>query len=287
MTTTSGAKKPMTSNDPKMQEALERISTAVAAMHGSEEWLRWMRFGSMMHTYSFNNLLLIMVQRPDATQVMALSKWNKIGRRVIAGEHGIVILAPTIKTIMVADETGREVPRRALIGYHAARTFDIAQTHGAPVPEHPKVILPEGAAPANGIRRLLQRIKDDEWTVVIGQVPLEGAKGLTDFNTKTITIQHDMSDAAKFKTLVHEEAHRTLHGPTVEREARLCREDAEVEAESVAFMVCDHLGLATGDYSFGYVAGWAAKDPNAVKRSGETIMKTARALINVCEGVEE
>jgi antirestriction protein ArdC len=263
-------------------DVIDQLRRGVATLTSTDQWTRWLRVQRRFHQYSFGNTLLILIQRPDATRVAGYHTWKTVGRQVRKGEHGIAILAPIVRRLGVQDKDETE---RALTGqpiaFRLARVFDIAQTDGEALPE------------------VVSRLTgDDAGSRFAGLVKVAGTLGYSverselrgerngdcTFELKRIRIREGIEAAQSVKTLAHELAHAILHsdadctGPT--------RAVAELEAESVAFVVCDDLGLDSSAYSFGYIASWAGGGDNAdkaISASAQRINKAARHILEQLE----
>lgn len=288
MTTTTTAKSHTRSRltdedrEKRVQEAHDRIVQGVQAIHTSDDWTAWLRSAAKFHHYSFNNIMLILVQCPDATQVASASKWRELNRWPRRGSKALWIYAPIIVKYTAAEiaiNPARE-GQTHLVGFRVVPVFDISQTDGQPLPKgstgRPELL--EGEAPhvAPQVAAFLATIG---YRIAASTEPsITGALGETDLVAKTITIRPDLSDAQTFKTLIHELAHAVMHDPAVAPQG-LTRPTAEVEAESVAFIVCGHFGVTSDAYSFEYVAGWAGQNPDAVVKSGTRVMNTAKKII--------
>ncbi len=276
-----------------LDATLAQLQAGVEALRSSDGWQAWLEFAARLPTYSANNQLLILTQRPDARAVAGYTAWKAVGRQVRRGEFGIKILAPT--TRRVSDHDGaehestapepddvREQSRRVLTGFRVASVFDVSQTDGDPLPEPERPTLLEGQAP------------DGLWAALARQVSaagfhldrspnaasIGGANGVTDFRQRSVLVRQDVSDAQAVKTLAHELGHVLLHDPTVDESWSMpCREVKEVEAESVAFLVSAYAGLDTSDYTFAYVAGWARSQPSdALTKTAARVLSTAKAI---------
>ena len=269
--------------DDRILEAHGRIDSAVRSIHDSTDWEKWLQVSSKFHNYSFSNALLIMVQRPYATLIAGAGRWHTMKRWVSKGEKAIWIFAPMLVGWSAEEiaENPERIGTKKFLGFKTVPVFDVSQTEGQPLPERPvHVTLLDGEGPEDGLAMIQKMIEANGFAFRIAPLG-EGANGLTDFTQKQVTITTGLSGAQAFKTGVHEIAHMLLHGPDGDRPERACRTDAEVEAESVAYIVCDHFGLQTGRYSFGYVAGWAARDSDAVLRAGQNITSTAKKILSV------
>lgn len=289
MTTTTQALSDIAPKD-RLAEMQARLAEGVAAIQSTDDWLRWLDFGKAFWSYSFNNLMLIMIQRPDATLVGGAGNcWGKkFGREVNKGERAIWIFAPLLRKTSVEERTANpHLGEQRLVGWKPVPVFDVAQTNGPDLPEHPGVELLDGEAPAELATAMIGMIRGEGFTFEYGDMPAgyEEANGLTMFDSKRVIIKRGMSQAQTVKTIAHELAHVRLHAPKQQEQRQVegthCREDFEVEAESVAYLVLGAHGVETGGYSFGYVAGWAGRNAAALHRSGERVMKTARKILDV------
>lgn len=289
---------------PEQQHAdlastLERLREGVETLSTSDGWKAWLEFAASMPNYSVNNQLLILVQRPTATAVASYTAWKSLGRQVIRGEKGLRILAPTKRAVPEVDSgtdttvTSHEPPqdlrqqgsvRRVVTGYRPVSVFDISQTTGAPLPEAPRPTLLAGNAPPELWDSLAAHVAQTGFRLerVRSAADIGGANGVTDFGSRTVQVRSDVSPAQAAKTLAHELGHVLLHDPATNPSAPgACRDDKEVEAESVAYIVLAHAGVDASDYSFGYVAGWAAgAEPDAIRTHAQRILDASRIVIS-------
>lgn len=286
-TTKTRSRKPATeaekaARDEKLTAVLEQLDTAVNEIRTGDDWTAWIKFAARFHRYSFGNVLLILAQNPEASHVAGYRKWQELGRQVRKGERGIQILAPVVRKF---DETPDGVkldePQRRVCGFRVEHVWDVSQTDGDDLPTPPRPRLLEGQAPAGLWDALADQVTAAGYELKRGDC--NGANGVTDHAEHTVTVRADVDDAQAVKTLAHELAHATLHTPAKLKDRKadghdLHRGDLEVEAESVALLVCDAHGLDTTGYSFGYVAGWA-KDADAVKTAGQHVMSCAKAIL--------
>jgi len=257
----------------RLAELHNQLTSGIRSLTGSKEWTDWLHVAGRFHSYSLNNTLLIYAQRPDATQVAGYQTWRQLGRQVNKGERGIRILAPIVhrrspgenEVDDTSDQTDndraaadRNDGRRRLAGFRAATVFDVSQTKGDPLSEGARPELVVGEAPDRLWDLLAHEVTDRGFTVSRG--PCEGRNGYTDFLDRVVVVRDDVDDAQAVKTLVHELGHVLLHGPdrSAARDTRECRGVAEVEAESVAFLVAAGRGLDVSGYTFPYVARWAS-----------------------------
>lgn len=263
-------------------DALDRLREGIAALTTSDQWLRWLTAQRRFHKYSFNNTLLIAMQRPDATQVAGFRTWLRLRRHVRKGEKGIVIIAPVANRIRVEDENGDEhVMAGTARGFRAAYVFDIAQTDGEELPAVPVERL-EADAPEIVYTQLREVAASIGYTVE--EDYLDGSRnGDCNFADHHIRVEVRNAPAQQVKTLTHELAHAILHGEGFGG----TREIAELEAESVAFLVCDGLEIDSSSYSFGYVASWAGGGKEAVEAIGASGQRIVRAFRQITEGLAE
>ena len=284
----------------QMKEITERLEQGVKDIFTSEMYTTYLRTMAKFHNYSFNNTLLIAMQRPDATLVAGFNAWkNKFNRYVKKGEKGIQIIAPApIKEVeereKIDKDTGLAVlnengePEMERVEYVVPRfrvttVFDVSQTDGEPIP-------------SLEVNELTASVKDYALlTAAIEQVSpvpmrfdeIEGdAKGYYSDADKEICIQVGMGESQTIKTMIHEVAHAMLHNSDSmkQRGEEKDRLTKETEAESIAFTVCSVLGIDTSDYSFPYVASWASgKEMKELKDSMDTIRLTAADFLEKLE----
>lgn len=262
----------------KVEQALELIKEGVERIKSAEGWKEWLQFQSMFHSYSFNNTLLILAQRPNATRVAGYKAWKKLGRQVQKGESGIRILAPQIRTFTEEDEaTGEDVTVKKCVGFYPVYVFDVSQTTGQPLPASPvDVSTLDESNRGVELHPYIQEAID----IPVSFEPIEGqANGYYQPKDERIVIDDDLSMDHQCKTMIHEYAHHRLPATSYSK--------GEVEAESVAFIVAYHYGLDTSEYSFGYVANWAANEDIDVGDVGAIIQPTAHAIIDRIDGVME
>lgn len=268
----------------KAAELLAELAAGVVQLQTSEAWQRWLDFQGRFYRYSFGNSLLIARQRPDASQVAGFHKWLELGRHVRKGEHGIRILAPCVVKIK-ADDAGPDAePQPRVVGFRAAVVFDVAQTEGDEPPAVPCHRL-TGEAPDHVTDALADFARSEGFSVEFGAELVGDRNGETDTMARTIKVAAGLAPAQVTKTLAHEIGHALMHSAKIL--AEIDRPTAEVEAESVAYLVCRRVGLETGSYSFGYVAHWAHGTGRdgvaAIQASGQRIVKTAQ---RVADGLE-
>ena len=274
-------------NEPndKLTEAHQRLAQAVADLVSGDDWQAFLALAAKLHGYSARNVLLILTQAPWATQVAGYRTWQQLGRQVRAGQKGIAIFAPCRYRTTDADgdsdndsDSGGDDAGRAgrivVRGFRVVHVFDISQTDGDDLAEPARPALLHGEAPA-GLWDALAALLDAEgYTLERGDCG--GANGLTRFDIRLVRIRCDVDDRQAVKSLAHEVAHVLLHDGT--EYAAGCRGRAEVEAESVAYLVCSLAGVDCDSYSFAYVAGWSGGDANAVHATAERALDCARQI---------
>jgi antirestriction protein ArdC len=268
----------------KLAEAHDRLAAAVEALVTGDDWQAFLTMAAKLHGYSANNVLLILSQAPWASQVAGYQTWKQVGRQVRAGEKGIAILAPCRYRSVGDDNDGDDgagqpeaQPGRIVVrGFRVVHVFDISQTDGPEIAEPARAKLLQGEAPEGLWDNLAGQIADAGYSIERGDC--YGANGRTSFATRTVTVRADVDDAQAVKTLCHELAHIEMHDGS--EYATGCRGRAEVEAESVAYLVCHHHGLASDEYSFAYVAGWTGGDVDTVRATAERVLATARRIID-------
>lgn len=284
----------------QLKEITERLEQGVKDIFTSEMYTKYLLTMSKFHNYSFNNTLLIAMQRPDATLVAGYNAWkNKFNRYVKKGKKGIQIIAPApVKEreerekidkdtgLTVLNESGEpeiEVVERVIPRFRVTTVFDYAQTDGEPLP-------------TLEVNELTARVKDytllKEAIEQVSPVPIrfgeiEGnAKGYYSHMDKEICVRADMGESQTIKTMIHEVAHAMLHDSDQMKQRGEEKDQLtkETEAESIAFTVCSALGIDTSDYSFPYVASWASgKELKELKDSMDTIRLTAADFLEKLE----
>ena len=296
----------LTSEKPteKLKEITDRLEQGIKELFDSERYKEYLRVMSKFHNYSFNNTLLIAMQKPDASLVAGFNAWkNNFKRNVMKGEKGIKILAPspfkikqemekidpaTQKPVIGAD--GKPVTEEKEItipAFKVVSVFDVSQTEGKEIPNLAVDMLTGDVERFKDVFAALEKTSP----IPIGFEKIEGgAHGYYHLEEKRIAIDEGMSELQTLKTAIHEIAHAKLHdidlnASVTEQTDRPDRRTREVQAESVAYAVCQHYGLDTSDYSFGYVAGWSSgRELDELKSSLETIRSAAAEIINSIDG---
>ena len=268
-------------------ELLATLADGVADLTNSTAWRAWLDVQRRFHRYSWGNALLIAAQRRDATRVAGFHSWLRLGRHVRKGEHGIAILAPIVPRLRVVD--GDSGDERWVAGrphaFRVAHVFDVSQTDGEDLAAPPVSRL-EGSDPKDWYTELRDVAHGLEFTVEEDYLP-DGVNGDCNHTLRRIRIEVRNGQRQQVKTLAHELGHAILHADR----AGLCRERAELEAESIAYIVCAGLGIDTSEYSFGYLAVWAGggeQARRAIAESAQRIQTAAhRVLDAVTPGAEE
>lgn len=239
-----------------------------------EHYHRYLRMVAKFHDYSARNSMLIMLQNPLATAVASFMDWkHKFHRHVKAGEHGIRIIAP----IVTREEEEGETGKKAIVqGFRVLSVFDVSQTEGEPLPALVRP-LTAGVPDFPLIRRAAAALTDCE----IREEKMAGpVLGVCRTQSRTIVIREGLPEAMAVKTLIHEIAHSRLHVVA----SNIPKPVREIQAESVAYIVCAHLGIDTGDYSYGYLVSWGAVDrPEFFRSAMPAVVRTASEFI---EGID-
>lgn len=284
----------------KVQEITDKLEAGIKDLFESEKYMNYLNTMAKFYNYSFNNSLLIALQKPDATYVAGYTSWEKnFGRQVQKGEKGIRILAPSPYKITKDVEMVDPVTQKPVIGkngeplrervqttipaYKVTTVFDISQTQGKDLPE----ITTELKGDVHEYEKFFEVLKR------VSPVPIEiqnirnGANGYYHLEEKQIVIREGMSEMQNIKTAIHEISHAMLHDKEtgIKKDNLPDTRTKEVEAESVAYTVCQHYGIETSDYSFGYVAGWSSgRELEELRKSMNTIRGTAADIIKQIDG---
>lgn len=285
-------------NAQQVREITDKLEQGIKELFESERFKEYLRTMSKFYNYSFNNTLLIAMQKPDATLIAGYTAWQKnFDRQVQKGERGIKILAPApykskeerekldpATQSAVLDADGKAVTETVEVmrpAFKVVSVFDVSQTDGKELPD---IAVDELSGSVENYAAFFEALKlESPVPVAFEEIP-GGAKGYYHLEDRRIAIQEGMSEIQTVKTAIHEIAHAKLHAFTPKEKPTLeyCkdRHTKEVEAESVAYTVCQRYGLETSDYSFGYIAGWSSdKETKELKGSLETIRSTAAEMI--------
>lgn len=286
----------------KVKEITDRLEEGLKELFESEKYKSYLTTMAKFHNYSFNNTLLIAMQKPEASLVAGFRAWQtNFNRHVKKGERGIRILAPAPYKVkeerdkldpvtgeIMLDENGmpqKEEVEVKIPAFRAVSVFDVSQTDGEPIPE---LEAKELLSTVEGYEAFINAV------TFIAPVPIRfedipgDSKGYFSPAENRIAVQEGMSESQTLKTMLHETAHSMLHNKELNADITVPAKDRntkEVEAESIAYTVCQHFGIETSEYSFGYIAGWSSgKDMKELKSSLDTIRRTASELITGIEG---
>ena len=291
----------LTSEKPaeKLKEITDRLEQGITELFESERYREYLRVMSKFHNYSINNTLLIAMQKPDASLVAGFSAWkNNFGRNVMKGQKGIKIIAPSPFKIRQEVEKIDPHTQKPIIGkdgkpvteekevkipaYKVVSVFDVSQTEGKELPD---IAVDELTGDVDRYKDFFAALEKTSPVPIAFENIGGGSHGYYHLEDKRIAINEGMSELQTLKTAIHEIAHAKLHDIDLnapkDEQPRVDRRTREVEAESVAYTVCQHYGLDTSDYSFGYVAGWSSgRELSELKSSLETIRSAAAEIIN-------
>ena len=289
-------------NAQQVREITDKLEQGIKELFESERFKEYLRTMSKFYNYSFNNTLLIAMQKPEATYVAGYTSWQRnFDRQVMKGEKGIKILAPapykaqeerekidplTQKPVIDAD--GKAVTETVEVlrpAFKVVSVFDVSQTDGKELPD---IIVDELKGTVENYEAFFDALRQESPVPISFEDIPGGAKGFFSPVESRIAIQEGMSEIQTVKTAIHEIAHAKLHAVKPDEKAapedKKDRHTKEVEAESVAYTVCQRYGIETSDYSFGYIAGWSSgKETKELKSSLDTIRKTAAEMI---EGID-
>ena len=285
----------------KVKEITARLEQGIQAIFDSDRYKEFLTAMSKFHDYSLNNTILIAMQ--GGNLVKGYSQWQKeFDRHVKSGEKGIKIFAPApykVKKLVdkidpdtrkpILDSEGKTVKEEKEVtvpAFKVVTVFDISQTEGK---EFPDLSVKPLLADVEQYEDFFAALEKASPVPIAFEQITNGANGYFSLTDKRIAIKEGVSELQAVKTAIHEIAHAKLHdvdlNAPLEEQNRIDRRSREVQAESVAYTVCQHFGLDTSDYSFGYVAGWSSgKEMTELKASLETIQETAKELITEIEG---
>ena len=278
-----------------MDSIMQSLESGVEELFTSNRYQEFLKTMAKFHNYSFNNTMLIAMQRPDATLVTSYKNWQSMGRQVMKGEKGITIIAPApykkMKEKEVLDENQRPImgtdgkPKTEQVEvtvphFKAVTVFDIAQTSGKPIQTLAPELLTAAVQDFDSFMQAIQKISP----VPIRFDEIDGnANGYYHNADKEIVIKKGLSESQTLKTAIHETVHAKLHDKEIMESLGVEKDrlTKEVEAESVAYCVCSSFGLDTSDYSFPYIAGWSSsREMKEMKASMDVIRKTAGEMID-------
>ncbi len=277
----------------KIEEITEKLKAGMKDMFTSENFKKYLKTMSKFTNYSYNNSLLIAMQRPDATYVAGYSAWkNQFERQVVKGSKGIQIIQPTIYMkkvpVEVKDINGNnisgsdgkvitEFEEKPIHGFKIGYVYAYEDTVGTPLPS----IITEVNADVDGYKPFLDTLVNNSTFPVVLESIDSNLKGFYDLNDRIIHIQDNLSELQTIKTLLHEEAHAIMHDRVAGTDQKTSRREREVEAEAVAYTVCSYYGLDTSDYSFGYIGSWAeSMELKELHEHMDMIRKTSNQIID-------
>lgn len=278
----------------EMEAMTAKLENGVKDIFSSDGYKEYLNFCAKLPRYSVNNQILIMLQKPEATMCQSFGGWKDMNRHVKKGEKGIRILAPAPYKMereqdkldsngkAILDKDGEPVKEKVEVTINAFKpvsTFDISQTEGDPIPT---IGVAELIGSVEGYKTRLEAIQDVVPVPITFENIESGAKGYFHLEENRIAVQEGMSEAQTVKTIIHEAAHQALHSKEAfdSSAEKKSKNQKETEAESVAYVVCQHYGIDTSDYSFAYVATWSeGKEVPELKASLDTIRRTASDLI--------
>ena len=286
---------PLPVHGKDMDSIMQSLESGVEELFTSNRYQEFLKTMAKFHNYSFNNTMLIAMQRPDATLVTSYKNWQSMGRQVMKGEKGITIIAPApykkMKEKEVLDENQRPImgtdgkPKTEQVEvtvphFKAVTVFDIAQTSGEPIQTLAPELLTAAVQDFDSFMQAIQKISP----VPIRFDEIDGnANGYYHNADKEIVIKKGLSESQTLKTAIHETVHAKLHDKEIMESLGVEKDrlTKEVEAESVAYCVCSSFGLDTSDYSFPYIAGWSSsREMKEMKASMDVIRKTAGEMID-------
>lgn len=283
----------------QLEEITARLEQGILELFNSERFREYLQVMSQFHRYSLRNTILIAMQKPDATRVAGFNTWKtKFGRTVKKGEKGIRILAPAPKKIKQEQEKFDPKTKLPIIGedgepvreekeiviprYKIVSVFDVSQTEGKELPD---IAVDELTGSVERYEDFFAALKAvSPFPITFAAIPGR-SHGYCDCMSQCIVVDEGMSELQTLKTTIHEIAHAKLHDTSIdaktEKQTQLDRQTKEVQAKSVAYTVCQHYGLDTSEYSFGYVVGWSSgKTLPELKSSVEVIHRAAAEIIS-------
>lgn len=261
-----------------------RIVDQVDELKTSGAWQRFLDFAQSFHSYSINNLLLILAQMPEAEQVAGFRKWQSLGRQVRKGEKAIKIFGYRERKAKPEEEDDDtldqlDTGQRVRAYFPMLSVFDISQTDPTEEWQDPEIVQQlDGNDDAGIYEAAADYMRGQGWTIKRRHLGGEGNGFTTVDGTKQIVIETTLAPAAAAKTMLHEAAHALMHAEAGAADYIEHRGARECEAESVAYIVAGILGLDTSAYSIGYVAGWIQGDTEEIKASAAAVLKTAHKL---------
>lgn len=273
-------------NSEKIKTALASIEHGLAAINTSEDWIRYLQFCSNFYRYSYNNIFLIMMQRPNASYVAGYTTWRKMNRYVKKGEKGIGILCPCLRKVetfvdpedtkVYQDKEGEKEIRKVVSGFKVGYVFDISQTEGD---DSQLPVLVTGLQGDSEQERVIYEaiLKYVSSMYNVQETSGMAAKGSFNVESKAITVRSDLQYQQKIKSLLHEVSHAFDFEMNPNMETP--RNKRELVAESCAFVVCLRLGIDTSSYSFSYLKSWLM-DPKEIGEVADSVQKIVERILN-------
>lgn len=273
-------------NQDGIKTALASIEQGLATINTDKDWIRYLTFCSSFYNYSYNNIILIMMQRPNATFVAGYTAWRKMNRYVKKGEKGIGILCPCIRKVetfaepddtnVYNDKEAEKEVKKVVSGFRIGYVFDLSQTDGD------DSMLPVLVSGLQGSSEQEKVIYEALLKYVSSQYQVEevtgtSAKGSFNIDTKVITVRSDLQYQQKLKSLLHELSHAIDF--SMNPDLTIPRNKRELIAESCAFVVCLRLGIDTSSYSFSYLKSWMT-DPKELGEVADAVQKISSKIIN-------
>ena len=285
----------------RIEAARRDVEAAVASIVTGEDWQAWLSLQARLHRYSPNNTMWLLqqsIRRDEPLEAVAgYRAWQALGRQVRRGEKGWSVLAPVTRRVQLDDEQGQRPPgkedgvedgagTRRVVGWRVESVFDVSQTDGEPLPARPdsRCQRLDGSVDPALVEAIEAVVRDAGCRVE--RVDADAARwpatqnGSTDLLTRTVAVRAGMGSAQDAKTLLHEAAHVALGHTASDRRS-------EVEAESVAYVVLNELGVDSALYSFGYVASWSGGDMSVVSAAAKSVTATATDLSERVEAALE
>jgi len=268
----------------EQQDALAKLEQGVKDVFTSEKYAEFLKTYSKFHKYSINNSIMILMQKPDASNVASFQTWKKLGRQITKGEKGIKVLVPIPYKYKKEVETNeldgngnriRETKELQGTSFRVGNVFDISQTTGKELPKLTTELSENSVAIELAIEAVARTA---EVPIHFDSDMSPDKKGYYHIKNKEIVINDNLSNSQTFKSLIHEIAHSKIHAKDLDK---YNAHEREVQAESVAYVVCNAYGIDTSEYSFGYIAGWSSgKEMSELKESLSIIQDCSSEIIN-------
>ena len=274
-----------------IEQLHQQLADNIANLDAKDAWQRWLGMAAKLHRYSFGNVTLTLLQMPTATMIAGYRAWQAMGHQVRRGERAIKILGPVTRKVELVDRVtgapirdadGRPQYVRQMVGVRPVSVFDASQVD-PPVQAPPEPTLLRGQAPPGLWDSLAELVEAEGFRLTRGDCG--GANGLTDYTGREVRVRADVDDAQSTKSLIHELAHVLIPPEPGEVYSGACRGRREVEAESVAYVVAAAHYLDTSQYTFSYVAGWAAQAATAEHGIEAVVSETGARVIAAADKI--